>query len=1181
LRQVVLTGSWFLRRLGADDGAPVPLFTGRALNLLARLTTLCAKNQILLSERSARQLGSLAELDRVARWAHSLHSLAERDGAASRAYGISAQRGSIRRWLANERASASALHATAAELRRVTIVYVRLNPRGRVPLHALEDLTNDTQRAVAREGGHLHQLVHDDKGIVYLIAFGLPGQSRGEDAVAALRCALQISEHAHLRGLVVSAGIATGVIYCGPCVDLPRRHYLLVGNAVIRAARLAGLDGRTPLVDDETFRVAARWFDFEEVGARIFKGVNGAVGVHRIARIRRSIAGPLRVFGREFDQALLRARVEAFAVASESRCLVIHGDVGAGKTVLLSRLPFLAARLGLTYFTHAVDALDLHEPYAGVRPLFQAMLGLPEAAGAEDLERLIESAPNARELAALLNPLTPNQYTASPRLELMTPSARREQRLEIVGDLLARRLDGRPVVIVMDDTQWLDASSLELLEHLRQRLPRVLWVMSMRSSLDPAAPDASFSRAEHHVLQPLADSDVASLALATAQAEQVDSVLLDAIRRAVQGNPLHTIELVRELLSSSRAVVAEGSLQLRSNAPHDVLAVPSSLEELIRGRFDRLPQVARDLLRAASVFGTSFEAELVRIVLEGSVKPGTFDAGLYELTSAGVVVHVEDYRFAHAAIHSVVYSLLPPSEQRSLHRRAADAMERVYAERLPTVAARLAYHLGAAREFARATHFSALAAEQALMGYAHGDAIRLYRQALEQAEAARGPSAVDVQRAHWSASLAQALYGQGRHAEARVAYERALAWTGCAEPGASWQALAKNVLGLAWDRLRERVLAPRTSPASEAVRQRYRAAMHIMHASGPLDIWDGKLSSAANKAIAGYRLVGRVGVAREAAEAIADVGYMLATTPARASALVLLRRGVALADQTGDLEARISTRVLMGMALTCAGRATEAALPLNSAGELALRLGSGLWCHRAAFMRAESLLFKGDLGEAALGFEAAARLAAAAEPPVEGLSNCLKALALARAGSIQEGARLAAGERGAVLTLGDCMLLQRFTSYGVCAELLARAERLPQGLEAAEIALQLGQAEQHVSVFLAGLHGHAGVVACLLIALERFRGGAASDAKATLLERRLHAAAQRLRRFSRLYVAAAPRVGLLLGHIEAQRGRPTIARHIWAKAAAASRRSGQSYELSLTQKALEDRNGKPNVSACI
>jgi class 3 adenylate cyclase/tetratricopeptide (TPR) repeat protein len=1182
VRQIVLTGTWSLHLLGAGEGHALPLFTGRALNQLARLTTLCAKNHVLLSDRSARNLGPLAEVDSVARFAHSLRRLVERDRTPLETRGAtSGVRASLGPWLVDERATTRALLATAAELRRVTILYVRIPSSGRAPLHALEDLTTDTQRAASREGGHLYQLVHDDKGIVYLLAFGLPGQSRGEDAVAALRCALQVADRAQLRGLSVSSGIATGIVYCGPCVDQQRRYYLLVGNAVIRAARLAGLDGRTPLVDDETFRATSRWFDFDEVGAWLFKGVNRRVVAHRIVRIRRGIVGPMRFVGREFDQAILRASVEAFAATSESRCLVIHGDIGAGKTALLSRLPLWAGGLGLVYFTHAADALDSREPYAGIRPLFQAVLGLQEAAGREEVEHLLDHLPGARELAALLNPLTPTQYSTSTRVELMIPIARHEQRLELVGELLARRLDGRSVVLVVDDTQWLDASSVELIQRLRRRLPRVLWVLSLRSGVPLTDPGDPFSDAEHHVLKPLADSDVASLVLASARAEHTEGRLLDVIRRAAQGNPLHTVELVRELLSSSRAVVAAGVLQLRPDTPADFLAVPPSLEELIRGRFDRLPPGDREVLRAASVFGTSFEVELVRRVLDPTNSPGGLEASLDQLIASGVVIRAEDYRFAHAAIQAVVYSLLPPSEQRTLHRRAAGALESAYADRLPSVAARLAYHLGAAQDFARAFQFSALAAEQALMGYAHGDAIRLYTQALDQAKAARGHATVDVQRALWSASLGQALYSEGRHAEARLAYERALAWTGCAEPGANLGALAKNVLGLAWEALRGRIIHQRPSAVPEAVQRRYRAAMHIMHASGPLDIWDGKLSSAANKAIAGYRLGAHVGVAREAAEAFADVGYMLAATPARERALSLLRRGVALADDTGDLEARTSTRVLMGMALTCAGRSAHATAHLNEADELALRLGSGLWRHRAAFMRAEALLFTGDLAGAALGFGAAARLAAAAEPPVEGLSNCLKSLAMARSGSIQEAATIASGTRGAALTLGHCMVLQRFASFGVCAELLARAELMTEALEAADRAIELAQPERLVSVFLAGLHGHAGVVACLLLALERARGDAASNVDARLLERRLLTAAQRLRRFGRLYVAAAPRVQLLLGHVEAQRGRPASARRLWAKAAAASRSAGQRHELGLALKALEDRKGRPNVSACI
>lgn len=1186
LRQIVLTGDWQLHRLGADTShSALPLFTGRVLNQLARLTHVCASDQILLTERSARLLGSLADAPRVAPGAHSLRRLVtprtkrlETQGATSTI------RTSLGQWLGDERLSSRALRAAGAELRRVSVLYVRLPPGTRAPIHALHELAKDIQQAATQDGGHVYQLVHDDKGIVFLLAFGLPGQSRGEDALAALLCALRVADHAHLRGLYVGIGISTGTVYCGPVGDL-QRHYFLLGNPVIRAARLAALDERTPLVDAETYRLTARWFEFEELGLRQLKGTEYEIAVYRSRRARRAIMGPLRFVGRNADQAQLRARLERFAAAGEAHSIVVQGDIGVGKTALLSRLPLWAARLGLPCFTHAAEALDSQVPYLGVRPLFQAVLGLTDVGGPTlPIERLLDTVPDARELAALLNPLTIAQYPTSRRVELMTPSARREQRIELVGRLFSRRLSDRAVVIVVDDTQWLDASSIELIEHLRRRLPRVLWVLSERAVSSPADRlETLFQGSERLILEPLESPDVGLLIEACAKVERLDGGLLEAVQRAAQGNPLHTLELVRELLSGARAYVDAGTLRLRDGVSRGLVSVPASLEDLIQGRFDRLTRPAREVLRAASVLGTSFEAELVRQLLDARLAPSTFDAGLAELAAEGMVVRVEDYRFAHASVQAVVYGLLPPSEQRTLHARAAAALEMHYATRLPAVAARLAYHLGSAQLFAKATQFSALAAEQALMGYAHADAIRLFRQALDQAEQARGRVGVDVQRARWSASLAQALYSESRHEEARAAYQLALSWTACAPPGQDGRALARNLLSLAWDGLLHRARRARPALAPAPTRARYLAAMHIMHASGPLDLWDGKILGAANKALAAYRLAAHVGVAREAAEAVADIGYMLASTPARERAFRLLRRGVKLADLTGDLEARTSTRVLTGMALTGAGRAAEAEAPLRDAQALALRLGSGLWRHRAAFIHAEALLFCGKLREAELGFEVAARLAAEAEPPVEGLSNCMRSLALARAGRVSEAAELAAGERGAALTRGHCMVLQRFTSYGICAELLARAQRLEEAVAAAETAFQLANSERHVSVFLAGLHGHAGVVSCLLMLLERAVRHDVRGLEPARLRARLRVAARRLRHFGRLYTAAMPRASLLLGHVAALNGRDGGAHRSWKQAAAAARRTGQRYELELALRALAsgEKKGEMNVRTCI
>lgn len=1180
LRQIVLTGRWSIRDLGVSSARAPSLFSGAALYGLAPLMRICNTDQIVLDSRSARLLTPRASVREVAAGAWALGRLqtslpaAGVQRAAPGAEPAPAGSGlSIAAQLAHVNLMRQSLVRLPAELRRVSVLYVLVQPRCTTSLALLRRLTQCVQRVSAEEAGHLCQLVHDDKGIVFLVAFGLPGQSLGEDAARAVRSALTVAEElgeARL-GAGIGLGVGSGTVFCGSDGGLGQLQYNVIGNPVIRAARFSAFGERAVLVDAETVREASRHFRFEPAGALQLKGMGLPVSAYRVVRSGRPISGPVELAAREKELQALRARLASLVESGQSGSIVIGGELGVGKTALLSQLALLAAERGIPCHATSADALDRHAAFAGFRPLWQSLFADVQGAPARLAERLA-GIEGALELGALLNPLLSLGLAPSERVQQMSPSARRETRLELVSALAERELAPGCRVIAVDDAQFLDASSLEVIERLRERCPGTLWVFAERAGVVPQEP-ARFAGAERWSLGPLSPEGSERLVCGMAGAERVSLELRALIERTTQGNPLLTIELVHALLTAERATLRAGVLVLLQGRPGEAGVVPATLEDVLQSRFDRLSSGGRAVLRAASVLGVSFELDVLRHVLEPKLAAELFDVALGELLDDGSLVHEQTCRFKHPAMQTVIYGSLLPSDQTGLHARAAAALELGYAGNLWRVAARLAFHWQVAGDLARAASYSALAAERALEGYAHADAIHLFQQAIEQATALRGSGASETERARWSASLAQALYSESRFAEARTAYERALAWVGCPEPGDKPATLLRNALSVSVGALSDRLRLRRAAPALDAAtRERHLAAMHVMHQSGALDVWESKLLSAANKALSAYQLARRVGDARESSEALADLGYMLGSTPARRYALALLQRGRDLADRTADLEARTSTRVLLGMHLTAAGRCLEADVPLGEAQTLAERLGSGLWRHRTCFARAEALLFAGRLPEAAEQFARAAELASAAEPPVEGFAHCMQALAVAAQGQLEAALTLCAGQRGAPLTRGPCLPLQRFASHGICAGLLAQAGRLPEALENALLAGELAQAENEVSVFLAGLHGHAGLVAFWLAAQQAaLRGKPLAGAELQRSSQELAAALRRLTRFARLYRAAAPTLERLRGDVQARAGRGHLARRRYERSAQSARAMGQNHALELARRALAER----------
>ncbi len=405
-----------------------------------------------------------------------------------------------------------------------------------------------------------------------------------------------------------------------------------------------------------------------------------------------------------------------------------------------------------------------------------------------------------------------------------------------------------------------------------------------------------------------------------------------------------------------------------------------------------------------------------------------------------------------------------------------------------------------------------------------------------------------------------------QHAEARQAYDDAIHWTGFRVPRQAAE-LPFAVLGVALSGAWRKMTGKQPKQVDGDLRERYLAAMRVVHAWGTLDVWEGRLIEAANKAFAAYRLAQHAEATPEAAEIISALGYLLAVTPGRRFSEATLIRGVAIADERNDLQAQTSSRVLLGMYLTMSGRTGQARAPLEAAAALADRLGSGLWRHRAAFGLGEALLAVGELPAAREAFTKAARLAADAEPPVEGFANCMAALATARSGQYEEASRIVEGERGVRLMSGNCLLLQRFVALGIQAEMLLRGGNPTHALAVAEQALAISERSPDVNVFFAGLHGHAGVAEVFLACLESEHAGTAWDRKKLLVRSAVSLA--RLRTFAQMYPAARPRAEVFQGRWHAIRKNRRRASASFRRAEALARAAGQPYDEMLARDRLQ------------
>ncbi|MFE1446321.1 helix-turn-helix transcriptional regulator [Streptomyces olivaceoviridis] len=346
---------------------------------------------------------------------------------------------------------------------------------------------------------------------------------------------------------------------------------------------------------------------------------------------------PLR--GREEEMRFLRARFEAL-LRGHGGVVHLEGPSGSGKTRLLAEARAVALQRGIRVFQASADPDDQFVPLGPV------LDGVSTGGGALfDTDRL-------RGLAA-----APEQ---------------RFWLLQELQDGLERAALDTPLLITVDDGQWLDDMTLLALRVLPARLAdhRILWIVAARSGIQAPAVSSVLehlkkSGARHLRLNALTDEDVAGVTEDVLGAPP-DAGTLRAVRRA-QGVPLLLIELLRGLRDEHAVIVENDRARITTDR------LPASFHASVRQRIDQLGAPARDVVRTASAVGRSVTVGLLAELLERPL--AALIAPVQELLDTDLLFEEDDrLHFRHDLIREAVESGLPSSVRTALRRCAADAL---------------------------------------------------------------------------------------------------------------------------------------------------------------------------------------------------------------------------------------------------------------------------------------------------------------------------------------------------------------------------------------------------------------------------------------------------------------------------------------------------------------------------
>ncbi len=608
-------------------------------------------------------------------------------------------------------------------------------------------------------------------------------------ASAALACAIAMQQavhrdnRRHARDLGLRVGLSGG--------DVTKEDGDYFGDPVVEAARLCARAGSGQILTADVVRIMAgrrAAQTFHPLGPFALKGLPQEIEVFEVAwdpldddrdiisRVplpgRLALTPPVGVVGRAAEATILADIFGRVAAGEGRRVVLISGEPGMGKTTLAAQLAQSAFDAGACVLLGRCDE-DLAAPYG---PFVEALGHYARHVDEHVLVSHFER--HGGELDAVVPALRERLGGLPPPRSSDPDDERRLLCLAAVG-MLNDASASRPVVLVLDDLQWADQPTLQLLRLLvaSDVGARLLVVGTHRRAelthSHPLTGTLAALRRETGVrgleLGGLDDLGVVAFMEAAAghALQQSDLGFAQVLWRETDGNPFFVGEVLRHLTEIG-SIYQDESGRWRTSEEIERVALPDSVREVIGARVARLGDAAGDVLSLAAVIGREFDLDVL-----SSVSGRTEDdlLGILDAAAAAAVVtevpdHSMRFSFVHALIQHTLDQDLGASRRARAHRRIAEAMAAMTgAQTRPAGEIARHWFAGTPSDRIRGVPYAERAAHDALTAFAFEDAADWFESALAFVDPDQDPAG----NLSFALGLAEAATLSGQQERARAA----------------------------------------------------------------------------------------------------------------------------------------------------------------------------------------------------------------------------------------------------------------------------------------------------------------------------------------------------------------------------------------------------------------------------
>lgn len=583
----------------------------------------------------------------------------------------------------------------------------------------IQELLKELALSIFEYEGYVDKFIGD----AVMAVFGAP-VSHEDDAERALRSALSMMDrlgdynkrHSDriTRPMGLHIGVNTGLVVAGNVNSGLRMPYSVIGDTVNIASRLEGAaqTGQI-LVSQSTYRLTREAFAFRALEPLLVKGKAHPLTVYELLRARlsptktRGLRNLGEAFvGREKDMNQLQAITDELQ-SGRGSILLVTGEAGIGKSRLMAewrrKLEGAGKAIWLEGRCHSTTTPVAYSPFLD---LIRRHSGIEDEQTEEmarrrltlTVERFFPADARAQAMAAYLLGFSlsageQNLLDAIPAMEL------RERIHGLLKDIFIVLMKEGPVVLVIEDMQWADATSLELMKGLFGLVEThsIALVGVSRPTGKLTTLRTAAGRHEKCLVSlklcPLTEEGSTQLIGGLLEMHEPPESLRELVVERAEGNPFFVEEMISTLIEQEALERGDGGAWITTSRI-DTVTVPETLHGLLMARLDALPLETKWLAQQAAVIGRIFLYRVLR-ELVGSV--ATIDDGLGrmehdELIRKRITDPELEYMFRHALTQEVAYGSLLVSKRKELHRSVGTAMAKVFADRIGEFAGVIGEH---------------------------------------------------------------------------------------------------------------------------------------------------------------------------------------------------------------------------------------------------------------------------------------------------------------------------------------------------------------------------------------------------------------------------------------------------------------------------------------------------------